>query len=287
MEIYGNSGSENIELPISVIVLTYNEEKNIGECLKSVYNWAAEIFIVDSFSTDRTLDIARKYTDKIYQNKFESYSKQRNWALDNLIFSNEWVFFLDADERPSDELKKEIREVLIEVPKDIEGFYIKRRFIFMGRWIKHGGYYPTWLLRLFRHKSGRCQDREVDEHFIVSGKTLQIQNDIIHEDKRGITFWIDRHNQYATLEAFEQTKEQSTNQNNPSANSYIEKKRLLKRHIWNCFPIFFRPFIFFFYRYILRGGFLDGKAGFIYHFLHGFWYRLLVDIKIKEMQKVQ
>lgn len=273
--------------PLSVIILTYNEEKNIEDCFKSVYNWAAEIFIVDSFSTDITLEIAKKYTDKIYQNKFEGYTKQRNWALDNLPFSNEWVFFLDADEKPSDELKNEIKNILPKVQSEINGFFIKRRFIFMGRWIKHGGYYPTWLLRLFKYKAARCQEREVDEHFVVRGKTLRLKHDIIHEDRRSITFWIDRHNQYATLEAFEQTKEQSTNQNNPSANSYMEKKRLLKRHIWNCFPIFFRPFIFFFYRYILRGGFLDGKAGFIYHFLHGFWYRLLVDIKIKEMQKVQ
>src|SRR4030043_1957706 len=166
--------------PLSVIILTYNEEKNIEDCFKSVYNWAAEIFIVDSFSTDITLDIAKKYTDKIYQNKFESYSKQRNWALDNLIFSNDWVFFLDADEKPSDELKNEIKNILPKVQSEINGFYIKRRFIFMGRWIKHGGYYPTWLLRLFKYKAARCQERKVDEHFIVRGKTMRLKHDIIH-----------------------------------------------------------------------------------------------------------
>lgn len=147
------------KIPLSVIVLTYNEEKNIEDCLKSVYGWADEIFIVDSYLTDKTLELAKKYTDKVYQSKFEGYPKQRNWALDNLPFSNEWIFFLDADERPSDELKKELKEVLNKVPLYIEGFYIKRRFIFMERWIKHGGYYPTWLLRIFRHRAARCSER--------------------------------------------------------------------------------------------------------------------------------
>jgi len=272
------------KVSLSVIILAYNEEKNIEECLKSVYNWADEVFVVDSFSTDRTLGIAKKYTDKIYQNKFEGYSKQRNWALDNLPLSNDWIFFLDSDERPSKELKKEIREVLIEVPKeDIEGFYIKRSFFFMGKWIRHGGYYPIWLLRLFKHKKVRCQERGVDEHFEVEGKTLQLRHDIIHEDQRGITFWIDRHNKYATLEANEQIK--SIEHLRKLANSQFEKKRLLKRLIWRHLPTVIRPFLYFFYRYVFRLGFLDGKAGFVYHFLHGFWYRLLVDIKLKEIQE--
>ena len=270
--------------PISVIILTYNEEKNIGDCLKSLQNWAGEIFIVDSYSTDRTLEIAKKYADKISRNKFEGYAKQRNWALNNLPFSYEWVLFLDADEQLSPELKKEIKDMLAEVSPNIKGFYIKRRFIFMERWIRHGGYYPTWLLRLFRHEVARCQEREVDERFIVQGETLQLLYDIIHEDQRGITLWIDRHNQYATLEALEQTKhreEIATSLND----SQIARKQRTKRQLWNHLPLLLRPFFYFFYCYILRGGFLDGKAGFIYHFLHGLWFPLLVDVKLMEMQE--
>lgn len=273
------------KLPVSVVILAYNEEKNIENCLKSVYKWAEEIFIVDSYSTDRTVEIARRYTDKIYKNKFIGYPNQRNWALDNLPFFNEWAFFLDADERPTQELRAEIRNMLTEIAPDIGGFYIKRKFIFMGKWIKHGGYYPAWLLRLFRYKVARCREREIDEHFVVRGKTLRLKHDIIHEDQRGITFWIDRHNQYATLETREQIKTKNKKLPKVYSNSNIEKKRLIKRTIWEHLPQMFRPFLYFFYRYILRCGFLDGKAGFIYHFLHGFWYPLLIDIKMKEMEK--
>ncbi len=276
--------------PISVIVLTYNEEKNIEDCLKSVYGWADEIFIVDSYSTDKTREIAREYTEKIYQHKFEGYPHQRNWALDRLPYSSEWVFFLDADERPSKALKSEISNIIPETSSDVNGFYIKRKFIFMGKWIKHGGYYPVWLLRLFKHKFARCHEREVDEHFIVEGNTLKLQYDIIHNDKRGITYWIDRHNIYATLDALEHIKlvkleKMANGQTNFPAKTFFEKRRLLKKKVWLHLPMFLRPFISFFYCYILRGGFLEGKAGFIYMVLLRFWYPLLVDIRIGEIKR--
>ncbi len=283
----GRDVRNNDRVPVSVVILTFNEEKNIEDCLKSISGWAEEIFIVDSHSNDKTLEIAKGYTDKIYQNKFVSYSHQRNWALDNIPFSNEWVFFLDADERPSDELKCEISSVLTESIPDVYGYFIKRRFIFMGTWIKHGGYYPVWLMRLFRHKYTRCHEREVDEYFIVNGNTSKLKYDIIHNDNRGIAFWIDRHNKYATLEVREyfKLKGQKRKLSNFSTNSLFEKKGLIKRQIWKYFPSFFSPFIGFFYSYILRGGFLDGKAGLIYNFLLRFWYLLLIDIKIKEIRK--
>ncbi len=273
---------------VSIVILTYNEEKNIEICLKSVYDWADEIFIVDSYSTDKTLKRAREYTDKIYQNKFEGYPNQRNWALDNLPFSNEWIFFLDADERPSDELKSEISNIFAATLPEVNGFYIKRKFIFLDKWIKHGGYYPVWILRLFKHKLARCQEKEIDEDFMVKGNTENLQHDIIHEDNRGITFWINRHNKYATIDAIKQTKfnEPKMGVSDFTTNtSFLEKKRFIKRHIWSYFPIFFRPCIYFLYRYILRGGFLEGMPGLVYHFLHGFWYRFLVDVKIYEYKK--
>lgn len=278
------------KVPISVVILTYNEEKNIEDGLKSVYDWVDEIFVVDSFSTDRTLEIAKGYTEKIYQNKFEGFPQQRNWTLDNLPFSNEWVFFFDADERPSKALKSEISNIIPETSSGVNGFYIKRKFIFMGKWIKHGGYYPVWLLRLFKYKFARCNERLVDEHFIVEGNTLQLQHDIIHEDKRGITFWIERHNRYATLDALEHIKlvkfeEMANGQTDFPLTTFFEKRRLLKRKVWRCLPMFLRPFMSFFYCYILRGGFLEGKAGFIYMVLLRFWYPLLVDIRIGEIKR--
>lgn len=273
------------KVPLSVVILTYNEEKNIEQCLKSLQEWASEIFIVDSYSSDKTIDIAKKYTDKIYQHQFEGYAKQRNWALEHLPFSNEWVLFLDADERISEELKEEIKNLLMAgVPETVTGFYIKRRFIFMKKWIKHGGYYPVWLLRLFRHKVTRCQERGVDEHFVTQGKTLRLKNDIIHEDHKGISSWIERHNKYASLEANEQINFRIKNKE-IAKYSKIDQKRWLKRYIWNHLPLLVRPFLYFFYCYFLKGGFLDGKSGLIYHFLRNLWYPFLVDVKILEIQK--
>src|SRR3990167_9149717 len=132
-----------MQLPLTVIILTFNEEKNFESCLESVYDWAKEIFIVDSFSTDKTLEIAKKYTDKIYQHPFEDYSKQRNWALNNLLIKTEWVFNLDADIRVSEELQKELVKIFSNnEEKNYNGFLITRKTIFLGRWIKHGGHYP-------------------------------------------------------------------------------------------------------------------------------------------------
>ena len=186
---------------IAVIILTYNEEANIKQALDSVAGWADEIFILDSLSTDRTLEIAREYGCHIAQNKFENYAKQRNYALDHLPIHSEWVLFLDADEWLPDALKQEISTLIAITPEE-NGFYINRRLIWMGRWIRRG-YYPSWILRLFRYGKGRCEDRAVNEHLIVDGKTGQLRNDFMHEDRKGVTDWIAKHNGYATREALE------------------------------------------------------------------------------------
>ncbi len=285
----------NLPLPLSVVVLTLNEEANIQPCLSSVAGWANEIFVVDSHSTDRTIEIARQYTDKIYLHTFEGYSQQRNWALRNLSYANEWVFFLDADERPTEELKQEIEAALASAPDDIAGFYIKRRFFFMGRWIKHG-YYPSWVLRLFRHRIAQCDNLAVNEHFFVEGKTARLAFDILHEDQRGLSRWIERHNQYATLQAMEMRDadkpcpERSrrggptrTSAKGIAADSF-EHRRRLRQAVAFALPPFARALLYFVYRYLFRLGFLDGKAGLIYHVLQGFWFPFLVDAKLEELK---
>jgi glycosyltransferase involved in cell wall biosynthesis len=277
------------KVPLSVIILTYNEELNIRHCLESVNVWADEIFIVDSFSTDKTIEIAKGYTNKIHQNKFVGYPNQRNWALDNLPFSNEWVFFLDADERPSNELKSEISNILLETLPDVNGFYVKWKFIFMGQWIKRG-YYPTWVLRLFRYRKGYFEDRSVNEHIIVEGKVGYLDNDFIHEDLKSITEWIARQNRFASLEAEElfNRKLQTTHIEAKLYGSQPARKRWLRYNIWNKLPPLIRPFLYFSYRYFFRGGFLDGRKAFIYHFLQGLWVPFLIDVKyleIKEREK--
>jgi glycosyltransferase involved in cell wall biosynthesis len=277
--------SEIAPATVAVVILTYNEELNIAQALDSVTGWANEIFILDSLSTDRTLEIARQYDCHITQNKFGSYAKQRNHALDLLPIHCEWVLCLDADEWLPDELKQEISSLIADSPEE-NGFFLKFRLIWMGRWIRRG-YYPSWILRLFRHGKGRCEDRAVNEHLIVEGRTGQLRNDFIHEDRKGVTEWIAKHNGYATREAQEMF-------NSRTAQDYreidvrlfgtqAERKRWFRYKVWNRMPPLIRPFFYFFYRYVLQGGFLDGRAAFIFHFLQALWYPMLIDVKYLEL----
>lgn len=271
---------------VAVVILTYNEELNIAQALGSIKGWADEVFVLDSFSTDRTVDIASEYECSIVQNKFENYAKQRNFALDQLAIASEWILFMDADEWLPDILKEEITRVINSSPEE-NGFYLSWRLIWMGRWIKRG-YYPTWILRLIRNGKAYCEDRSVNEHLIVEGKTGKLRNDFIHEDRKSIGSWIVKHNNYATREAMELF-------NSRSAINYVEidakllgtqaqRKRWLRYKIWNNLPPLVRPFFYFFYRYIIAGGFLDGREAFIYHFLQALWFPMLIDIKYLEMK---
>lgn len=276
-----------MKLPISVIILTYNEELNIENCLKNVAEWCNEIFIVDAYSTDKTLEIAKKYGAKIIQHKFENQAQQFNWALDNLEIKNKWILRLDADEYLTEELKNEISEKLENISVDINGFYLRRRVYFMGRWIKHGGYYPIWLLRLFRYGKAKYQEeRNVDEHLtLLEGKAGKMENDFIDDNKKDLTWWIKKHNNYASREADEALKTlKRENIKTPILGGQPAKKRWVKENLYFKMPMFFRACAYFIYRYFFRLGFLDGKEGLIFHFLQGFWYRFLVDAKIYEMK---
>ncbi|MEK9154614.1 MAG: glycosyltransferase family 2 protein [Patescibacteria group bacterium] len=278
-----------MKLPLSVIILTYNEELNIENCLKNIVNWAEEIFIVDSYSADKTLKIAKKYEAKIIQHSFENQAQQFNWALDNLEIKNDWILRLDADEYLTEELKNEIIGKLKNTADDISGFYIKRRVYFMGRWIRHGGYYPIWLLRLFRKNKAKSELRAMDEHIVLlNGKGEKLKNDFIDDNKKDLTWWIEKHNNYASREAGEVMNYESGIMNyGGKIEGQVARKRWLKEKFYYRLPIFFRAFFYFIYRYIIRFGFLDGAKGLIFHFLQGFWYRFLVDSKIYEAEKRQ
>ncbi len=276
------------KVPISVIILTHNEEKNIEECLKSICGWVNEFFIVDSYSTDKTLELTKKYTNKIYQHIFENYGKQRNWAQENLPIKNEWVLHIDADERATHELAEEIKNILKDVSNNANGFLIKKRTFFMGRWIKHGGHYPVYHLRFFRKKKGRCEDRKYDNHFICKGKISRLNNDILEENNNDISEWIYRHNQWSSAEVEELlyvSKEKTNKVKTKYFGTPIERRRWMRNKVYNNFPLFIRAFLYFFYRYFLKLGFLDGKEGLIFHFMQGFWYKFLVDAKLYEIQK--
>lgn len=276
-------------IPISVIVLTYNEEANIEACLQGVVDWAGEVFVVDSGSTDHTLEIARCYTDHIYQHPFENYSRQRNWAQAELPLSFEWVFHIDADERVSQELRAEIERVFSSGNHHhFAGFMVRRRVVFMGRWIRHGGVYPTYHLRLFRKRHGRCEDREYDQHFVVDGSVGVLQGDLIEITASDLASWTQRHNRWAGLEALHLVSQEERNGRfvRPDlVGSPIERRRWLRSSLYERAPLFWRAFAYFFYRYIVRGGFLDGTEGLIYHVLHGFWYRFYADARAYELMQ--
>jgi len=272
-----------MKTPISVIILTYNEQINLENCLKSIGDWAGEIFVVDSYSTDKTLEIAKKYGAKITQHDFKNQAEQFNWALDNLEIKNEWILRLDADEYLTEELKNEIAKELKNAPSDINGFYIKRRIYFMGRWIKRAGVYPLWLLRLFKYRKGKSELKEIDEHIVLlEGKAGELKNDFIHDDKKSLSDWIQKHNDYSNREV--ETILNLTS-DIPTLGGQPGRKRWLKEKFYYRLPLFFRAFIYFHYRYFFCLGFLDGKEGMIYHFLRIYWYRFLLDAKIYEQRK--
>jgi glycosyltransferase involved in cell wall biosynthesis len=278
--------------PVSVIILTYNEEVNIRACLESVKDLTDEIFIVDSYSTDRTLEIARKYTDKIYQNVWTNNPIQRQWALTNLPLSYDWIFFLDADERLTTSLKNEIIKVLsqeILTPKK-GGYYVLRKFFFLGKNIKWGDCKAGLAeLRLCNRHNIKIKDRAGRVIYISDIEVGYINEYMIHEDLKPLAAWIDRHNRYSSEEAQFlfccRTNQVSFNlDRNETKDIKLWIKELFRQKIWNRLPIGFRPTILFLYYYFIKLGFLDGPKGFYYHFLHTFWYRLLIDAKYLELK---
>lgn len=259
---------------ITVIILTLNEEANISYCLKNVSDWANEIIILDSYSTDSTVSIAESAGAKVYSRKFDNYSRQRNYAINELPITNNWILFLDADEWLTDELKEEISTTLTKTSCD--GFLIKRRLYFLNKWIKYGSYYPSWNLRLFR-KGVATINREINEHVEVNGRVGKLKYDMVDENHNGLSLWLFKHIKYAQLEAsqFSTPNDLKTKfWGNP-----IERKNWIRHNIWNkILPPLIRPFIYFFYRYFLRLGFLDGRIGLIFHFLQALWYPFLIDV---------
>ena len=271
--------------PISVLVPTLDEDLNLAECLRTVA-WADEVFVVDSFSRDRTVEIAREHGAHVVQHAFESYSRQKNWALDNLPWRNDWVLIVDADERVLPELRCEIETVLRSSRCD--GYYLNRRFIFLGHWIRHAGWYPSWNLRLFRHRLGRYDDREVHEHVVLNGTAGYLKSDLLHHDRRGLEAFIARHNRYSTLEAAARFKAERDASDRARLRvsllaSPVQRKRYLREKVWPRVPG--KPLALFVYMYVLRRGFLDGRAGLALCAFHAF-QEFMVGLKLAELRRL-
>lgn len=274
---------------ISVLILTKNEEQHIGRCIASLKGIADEICIVDSFSTDATCKIAKELGAKVYQNPWINYATQFNWGLENCDITSDWVWRIDADEF-IEPMSYSLTEKLATLPETVSGVYIKRKIVFMGKPLLHGGWYPVWHLKIWKYGKGFCENRWMDEHIKLSeGTTVEIDCVQVDENLNDLTWWTSKHNSYATREMVDLLDTQyeifSKSAVEPKFFGTSEQRKRYLKLMYLRFPLFLRPFIYFTYRYIFKLGFLDGKPGFVWHVLQGFWYRFLVDAKIYELKK--
>lgn len=287
--------SQSEKIPVSVLIPAKNEESNLPACLESVAR-ADEVFVVDSQSSDRSIEISTNYGANVVQFYFNGrWPKKKNWSLDNLPFRNQWVLIVDCDERITPELWDEIATVIQD--PNYNGYYLNRRVFFLGQWIRYGGKYPDWNLRLFKHKSGRYEnlntedipntgDNEVHEHVILDGKVGYLKNDMLHIDFRDIYHWLERHNRYSNWEARVYYNILTGNDESGTigANLFgdaVQRKRFLKK-IWVKLP--FKPLLRFILFYFIRLGFLDGKAGYIYGRLLS-QYEYQIGVKLYELRR--
>lgn len=279
-------------LDLSVIILTYNEEIHIARCLDNVAPIASAIYIIDCYSTDRTLEIAQRYERvHVLQNRWEnSYARQFNWALEKAKITTEWVLRLDADEYLLPELVSELQEKLPQMPADVSGLCFNRRHIFLDKWMRRGTY-PVTLIRLFRYGKGMCEQRFMDEHIqLTQGRVVQMEHDFCDHNLNDLSWFCHKHVNYAIREAADLLDIEldltgaAQADAVPNISTQAGKKRI-RKHRYARLPLFWRSTAYFCYRYFIRGAFLEGKAGFLWTFIQGWWYRTLVDAKVYEIKK--
>lgn len=275
---------------VTAIVHTLNEENNIEHCLQSLH-WVQEIFVVDSGSNDQTVELARKHTPHVFvrAGNRATLVEQRNWALDNLPVVTDWVLIVDADEIVPADLSIEVKTIVENSPDNIDGYWVRFRNIFLGRWIRHASLYPTWTLRLFRHRGVRYERRKVNAYPVLPpDKEGFLKGHLIHEDKDGIRAFLERAVEFARLEAAEYYSVQKEKRSKVITNLFrifSAPKSQRRRHLKLIFiRMPFRPLSMFFYLYIIRRGFLDGYPGFVYSALKAIqeWF---VNLYIWEKHK--
>lgn len=283
--------NENQQDRLAVIILTRDESLHIARCIDSVKGISDEIYVVDSESTDDTCTIAASAGAHVVVHRWPgNYSEQFNWALDNLPVKAGWILRLDADEYVTPELAAELKQVLPGIPHDVNGLSVPLRRVFLNRILRRGNRRIT-MMRIFRRGKGRCERRLMDEHIELSGGTvMELKGEFVDHNLNNLSWWTQKHVGYAIREAVDllDMEYDLTGAANDDAGRMISdqaKSKRMKKHKYSRLPLFWRSAAYFVYRYILLGGFTEGKEGFLWHFLQGWWYRTLVDAKVMEIKR--
>lgn len=266
---------------LTTIILTFNEEKNIANSINSVKNLSKRI-VVDSYSTDKTVEIAKSLGVEVIQHPFENQAKQFIYAIDYLTINTQWIMRLDADEMISIDAVKEIEDIcLTNKNTDINGIVVRFEVNFLGKKLRHGGIYPFRKMIVYKKDKGYMEDRAMDEHIVLKeGKSIELKHDSYHRDYKDLNAWIDKHNKYSSREVKDYFL--NTNLESKQLNKSAKIKRFIKFNIYYKLPLGTRAHLYYLYRYYFKMGFLDGKEGKIFAFMQAYWYRFLVDAKIFE-----
>lgn len=278
-------------IPVTAIITTRNEEANIEKCLRSIHGFVGQIFVVDSESEDSTVSIVRRYTDGVVNLAYEHgriIPWIFQWALDNLDIRNEWILILEADQEVTEELKKELISVFSRAQIEENGFFIRKHQLFRGTVLRFGGYGNKYLLKLFRKGFGELDPAEQDTRVYVKGKVAKLSSALLENNLKEdeILFYLQKHLRYADAFAREEYKRRTERLEFKYRLKFFgtqDERTLWLKEKYYRMPLYIRPVVYFLYRYFIRLGILDGKNGFIFHFLQAFWFRLIVDIRLEEL----
>ena len=267
---------------ITAIILTKNEEVNIGDCIESIKMVVKRIVVIDSYSTDKTIEIAKKYGVEVYQHPFENYAKQYKYGVEVANIKTMWTLRIDADERFTPDSARELEEMCnANMKTNVTGIVLRFKKNFLGKDLYHGGVYPWKKMNCYKTKYGSIENRNMDEHIILSsGKTIEMKQDCLHFDFKNLEYFINKHNWYSSRETVDYFENLERKKNK----SELDFKTWLKMRVYYKLPLGMRAHVYYIYRYYILGGFLDGKPGKIYAFLQAYWYRYLVDAKIYECE---
>lgn len=277
---------------LAAVILTKNESKHIVRCLESLKGIIDDVVVVDCYSTDDTKVLAESMGARVIEHPWKNYATQLNYGIHECGITADWIWRIDADEYLEGGLGESVKEYIQTASEDVNGIYVRKRIDFMGHPLMHGGWYPSYHLKVWRRGHGECENRWMDEHIkLLDGNSVTIETgNQVDANLNDLSWWTEKHNGYATREMADMLMmefglDATSDEVIPKFFGTEEQRKRWLKMKYIHFPLFIRPFINFFLRYILKFGFLDGKEGFLWHILQGFWYRMLVDAKIYEKKK--